>query len=84
MGRRRWRGITREEMLADPDAVPALMAGLERGACRLTTTPVVEETNVSWLDDRHVIFRTDSPNNDAAQSALGTVLELPGLQKSPR
>ena len=33
--------------------------GLTLGACRLTATPGVEESNVSWLDDRHVIFRIE-------------------------
>ena len=31
--------------------------GLTPGACGLTATRVVEESNVSWLDDRHVIFQ---------------------------
>jgi hypothetical protein len=32
--------------------------GLTTRACRLTATPRVEESGVSWLDDRHVIFQT--------------------------
>ena len=57
--------------------------GLTPGACRLTTTPVVEESNVSWLDDRQVIFRTEPPDTCVAQSGFGTVLVLPALAKSP-
>lgn len=57
--------------------------GLTAGACRLTATPRVEESSVSWLDDRHVIFQTNL-EDDATQSGFGTVLELPALEKSPR
>jgi WD40 repeat protein len=57
--------------------------GLRPGACRLTATPVVEESNVNWLDDRHVIFQTE-PSDDAAWSGFGTVLNLPVLAKPPR
>jgi len=58
--------------------------GLTPGACRLTSTPVIEESNVSWLDDRHVIYRVESSGDDTAQSGLGTVLELPALARSAR
>lgn len=58
--------------------------GPASGACRLTTTPEVEESSVSWLDDRRVIFRTEPSNNDQALPGLGTVLEIPALAKSPR
>ena len=44
---------------------------------------LVEESCVSWLDDRHVIFQTNL-EDDATQSDFGTVLELPALEKSPR
>jgi hypothetical protein len=56
--------------------------GLTTRACRLTATPRVEESGVSWLDDRHVIFQTNL-EDDATQSDFGTVLELPALEKSP-
>ena len=55
--------------------------GLAPGACRLTVTPRVEESSVSWLDDRHVFFRTESLNDDSAQSGFGTVLKVPALAK---
>ncbi len=58
--------------------------GLTLGACRLTATPGIEESNVSWLDERHVIFRTEPLSEDGAQSGVGTVLALPALAKSPR
>jgi hypothetical protein len=57
--------------------------GLAPGACRLTATPAVEESNVSWLDDRQVIFQAE-PSDDAARSGFGTVLNLPALAKAPR
>jgi hypothetical protein len=57
--------------------------GLTPGACRLTATPGVEESNVSWLDDRRVFLRIE-PSGGAAQSGFGTVLELPALAKPPR
>ncbi len=58
--------------------------GLTPGACRLTSTPDVEESSVSWLDDRRVIFRTEFANDDKVLSGFGTVLELPALAKSAR
>ena len=58
--------------------------GLTPGVYRLTVTPRVEESNVSWLDDRHVIFRTESLNDDPAESGFGTVLEVPALAKPLR
>ena len=58
--------------------------GLTPGACRLTATPGIQESNVSWLDDRHVIFRTEPSDGNEAQSDVETVLELPALPKSPR
>jgi len=58
--------------------------GLKPGACRLTATSGVEESNVGWLDDRHVFFRTESSDDDSEQSGLGTVLELPAPAKSAR
>lgn len=57
---------------------------LTPGVCRLTATPAVEESNVSWLDDRQVIFRTESSVSDSAESGYGTVLVLPALAKSLR
>ena len=56
--------------------------GLEQGVCRLTATPHAEESNISWLDDRHLIFQAGPSGSDAAQSGFGTVLELPVLQNS--
>lgn len=58
--------------------------GLTAGACRLTTTPVVEESSVSWLDDRQVIFQAEPSDTGVAQSGFGTVMALPTLAKSPR
>ena len=58
--------------------------GLKPGACRLTATPRVEESNVGWLDDRRVIFAPSNRDDDEAQSGFGTVLELPALAKSRR
>jgi hypothetical protein len=58
--------------------------GLVPGACRLTATPGIEESNVSWLDERHVIFRTEPSSEGGPQSGAGTVLELPALAKSSR
>lgn len=58
--------------------------GLMPGACRLTATPRVEESNVGWLDDRRVIFRPERWDDDEAQSGFGTVLELPALAEPPR
>jgi hypothetical protein len=49
--------------------------GLKPGACRLTSTPRVEEAGVGWLDERRVIFRTEGA--DESRSGAGTVLELP-------
>jgi WD40 repeat protein len=81
---RRFVGLMHREYEHDDVRVTDLwLFGLTPGACRLTATPGVEETNVSWLDDRHVIFRIE-PSGDAAQSGFGTVLELPALAKSPR
>jgi len=57
---------------------------LAPGACRLTATPRVEESNVGWLDDRHVIFSTETSGDHVAQSGVETVLDLPALAKSPR
>jgi hypothetical protein len=58
--------------------------GLTPGACRLTATPAIEESDVGWLDDRHVIFHTQPADGDGAQSSIGMVLELPAVTKSPR
>jgi Tol biopolymer transport system component len=58
--------------------------GLAPGFCRLTATPRVEESSVSWLDDRRVIFRTEPSSDDTTRSGLGTVLELPALSKTKR
>ncbi|HET7252020.1 MAG TPA: hypothetical protein VFI79_19415 [Gemmatimonadales bacterium] len=58
--------------------------GLMPGACRLTATPAIEESNVSWLDERHVIFRTEASSEAGPQSGAGTVLELPALARSRR
>ena len=57
--------------------------GLTPGICRLTATPIVEESNVSWLDDRHVIFRVES-SDDAERSGFGIVLDVPVLAKTQR
>jgi len=58
--------------------------GLKPGACRLTATPGVEESNVGWLDARRVIFQPERWDDDSALSGFGTVLELPALAKPPR
>lgn len=55
--------------------------GLTPGVCRLTATPSVEESIVSWLDDRQVIFRTEPSSDDYAHSGIGTVLKLRALEK---
>ena len=57
---------------------------LKPGVCRLTTTPANEESDVSWLDDRRVIFRTEGAEDGASQSGFGTVLELYAHSKTPR
>ena len=58
--------------------------GLEPGTCRLTATPGVEKSNVSWLDDRRIIFQIERSDGDVAPRGPGTVLELTALAKSPR
>jgi len=58
--------------------------GLKSGACRLTATPGVEESNVGWLDDRQLIFQPERWDDDDALSGFGTVLELPKPARPPR
>jgi hypothetical protein len=55
--------------------------GLKPGACRLTATPGVAESNVGWLDARRVIFQPERWDDDSALSGFGTVLELHALAK---
>jgi hypothetical protein len=56
--------------------------GLAPGTCRLTATPRVEESDVNWLDDRHVIFRIEPSEGDTSSSGPRTVLELPPIAES--
>lgn len=53
--------------------------GLKPGVCRLTATPTVEESNVGWLDSRHVIFSVDPTEDEPGSVGSRTVLELPRL-----
>ncbi len=75
-------------MKADDPDMPATVRvtdlwlfGLTPGACRLTSTPNIEKSDVSWLDDRHMIFRTEPAEGDTASSGLGTVLEMPPIAR---
>lgn len=76
--------MQRENEHDDVRVTDLWLFGLAPGACRLTATPRVEESSVSWLDDRRVIFRTDPSGSDTTKSDFGTVLELPTLAKSKR
>ena len=58
--------------------------GLMPGACRLTATPGVEESNVAWLDDRRVIFRSEHSDDDDAHAGFESMIELPAPAKPPR
>ena len=81
----RFVALMRREYEHDDVRVTDLwLFGLKHGACRLTATPGVVESNVGWLDDRRVIFRPELWDDDEAQSGFGTVLELPTLAKPPR
>jgi Tol biopolymer transport system component len=57
---------------------------LGTGMCRLTATPRLEESGVSWLDDRRVMFQSEAVDRDSTKSGTGTVLELPALGKPHR
>src|SRR5262245_34116382 len=79
---RRFVALMHREYEHDDIVVTDLwLFGLEPGVCRLTATPEVEESQLSWLDDRRVIFRTDSAN-DGDAPGTATVLELPALARS--
>src|SRR5262249_61682084 len=72
---RRFAALMHREYEHDDVRVTDLwLLGLTPGACRLTATPRTEESNVSWLDDRRVIFRTEPSDDDAVRSGFGTVL----------
>jgi hypothetical protein len=52
--------------------------------CRLTSTPRIEESSISWLDDRRVTFRVETSDDTLAQTPSETILELPAVAKTPR
>jgi len=58
--------------------------GLQPGVCRLTATPTVEESNVSWLDSCRVIFSIDPTGEEPGAVGSRTVLELLKPGDSPR
>jgi hypothetical protein len=74
----------REDEHDDVRVTDLWLFGLTAGACRLTATPNVEESHISWLDDRRVIFRIEPVDGDTLKGDFGTVLELPSLATQHR